>query len=71
MTIQRTLEEEQQEREANMFARFLLMPEDLVRNWCGEHPKFTVEQFARAFQVPLVAATIRLHELEVNFDMAE
>ena len=63
--------EDAEEWEANTFARFLLMPESLVRLWCADHPKFTVAEFAEAFAVPLATATIRLHELEIVFDQAE
>lgn len=70
-TLHERLDEETEEWEANTFARFLLMPESLVLTWCDEHPKFTVAAFASAFKVPLAAATIRLHELEIEFDQAE
>lgn len=67
----RTPDEEREEREANAFAMCLLMPESLVETWCAGNPKFTVQQFAKAFQVPLAAATLRLADLKIAFDMGE
>lgn len=56
------------ETEANYFARCLLMPEKLVRQWIKQNPgdlandKYT-RRLADAFRVPLAVAVKRLDEI--------
>jgi len=59
-----------QEREANMFAVCLLMPESLVRAWIGEHKLVLdygddegIKAMAKTFGVTVTLAAVRLHQL--------
>ena len=56
-----------QEAEANVLARLLLMPEYLVAEWVADHPidlfDTSVKEMAKAFDVSAPMATLRLHEL--------
>ncbi len=59
----------QQEKEANIFAGALLMPEELIQEYLRKHKiefldETKIAKFARAFNVSEQAATIRL----MNFD---
>jgi Zn-dependent peptidase ImmA (M78 family) len=60
---------EEQEREANYFAMCLLMPHTLVDEWMAKYGPldFTddevLKKFSKAFNVPAVAAAVRLREL--------
>jgi len=61
----------EQDREANLFAMCLLMPERLVLEWIRKHYPEGVslvdddflKAFCKAFQVPMLAASVRLADL--------
>ena len=59
-----------QEREANLFAVCLLMPESLVREWIGKHKTVLdycddegIKAVAKTFGVTVTLAAVRLHQL--------
>jgi len=58
-----------QEKEANQFARNLLMPEKMVRAYFktqeNRRGQDAVERFAERFAVPIEQAALRLQELEI------
>ena len=68
MTPEKDLE---MEREANMFAMCLLMPEKLVRKWLKDHGPmdFTdddyIKRLARDFAVSSTIACLRLQQLGI------
>ncbi len=61
------------EREANLFAMCLLMPESMVRKWVAAEAPAGIDlcddnflrKFAKKFQVPLNAAVLRLVDLGI------
>ena len=59
--------DESEEDEANLFARLLLMPDYLVAEWVSDHPidlfDDSVKALAKAFDVSVPLATLRLNEL--------
>ena len=64
-------DEEIREREANLFAICLLMPEKLVRQWLRDNPPMdfseddTLKKLAKDFAVSMTVAAIRLQQLGV------